>query len=294
VEEIGIILSILTAISWSLATVLYKVGLKRENIDVIVANGVRTIPSLIFMFIVAVIVSEINQINKLSIWVIVLIIVDVLFGIFLGDTLFLVAIRDAGVAVGHPVSYTYSLFVVVFAYFFLQEPVNVWTFISAIFVILGVFLLFFKAEKSESKHMVKGLVAAVLASFSWSISMTILKIILLSVPPILLNLIRLLVLNIIIWMLISVNNMKRSELRSINKKTLVILSIGGFFAIGLGTLLFLFAMNLIGAARTTIIASSSPLFSTVLGATILKEKLDKPRITGIMLIIIGIYILMVT
>jgi len=45
VEEIGIILSILTAISWSLATVLYKVGLKRENIDVIVANGVRTFPA---------------------------------------------------------------------------------------------------------------------------------------------------------------------------------------------------------------------------------------------------------
>ena len=217
-----------------------------------------------------------------------------MFGIFLGDTLFLVAIRDAGVAVGHPVSYTYSLFVVVFAYFLLQEPVNIWTFISAIFIILGVFLLFFKAEKSESKHMVKGLIAAILASFSWSISMIILKIILLSVPPILLNPIRLLVLNIIIWMLISVNKMKRSELRSIDKKTLVILSIGGFFAIGLGTLLFLFAMNLIGAAKTTIIASSSPLFSTVFGITILKEKLDKPRVTGIMFIITGMYVLMVT
>ena len=177
-KEIGIILSVLTAISWSLATVLYKVGLKRENIDVIVANGIRTIPSLIFMFIVAVIVGEINQINKLPIWVIVLIVVDVLFGIFLGDTLFLVAIRDAGVAVGHPVSYTYSLFVSIFAYFFLQEPVNVWTFISAIIIILGIFLLFFKSEKSESKHMVKGLIAAILASFSWSISMVVLKIIL--------------------------------------------------------------------------------------------------------------------
>ena len=95
-------------------------------------------------------------------------------------------------------------------------------------------------------------------------------------------------------MLISVNNTKRSELRSIDKKTLAILSIGGFFAIGLGTLLFLFAMDLIGAARTTIIASSSPLFSTVLGVTILKEKLDKPHVTGIMFIIVGIYILMVT
>jgi len=57
-EEIGIILSVLTAISWSLATVLYKVGLRRENIDVIVANGIRTIPSLIFMFIIAVIVGR--------------------------------------------------------------------------------------------------------------------------------------------------------------------------------------------------------------------------------------------
>ena len=54
------------------------------------------------------------------------------------------------------------------------------------------------------------------------------------------------------------------------------------------------AMDLIGAARTTIIASSSPLFSTVLGVTILKEKLDKPRVIGIMFIMVGIYILMVT
>lgn len=228
-EEIGIILSVLTAISWSLATVLYKIGLKRENLDVIVANGVRTILCLIFMFIIAVVVGEINQINKLPVWIIFLIVVDVLFGIFLGDTLFLVAIRDAGVALGHPVSYTYSLFAVVFAYLLLQEPVNIWTFISAIIVISGVFLLFFKVERSVSKHMVKGLIAAILASFSWGISMIILKIILLSTSPILLNFIRLLALNIIIWTLIPVNKRKRSELRSIDKKTLVILSIGGFF-----------------------------------------------------------------
>jgi len=294
VEEIGITLSVLTAVSWSLATVLYKVGLKREDLDVIVANGVRIIPSLIFMFIITVIIGEINQISKISTWTIFLIILDVSFGIFLGDTLFLIAIRDAGVAIGHPVSYTYSLFVVIFAYLVLQEPVNIWTFVSAIFVVLGVFLLFFKAERGEGKHMVKGLTAAILASLSWGISMTILKIILLSVPPILLNFIRLLVLSVIIWCLILSKGDKKNEFKKVDKKTLIILSIGGFFAIGLGTLLFLFAMDLIGVAKTTIIASSSPLFSTILGITILKEKLDKLRILGIAIIILGIYILTMT
>ncbi len=289
--EVGIVLSLLTAISWSLATVLYKVGLKTENSDVIVANGIRTIPSLIFMLAAVAIMGEIYQIHNLSVWLFLLIVVDVSFGILLGDSLFLVAIRDAGVAIGHPVSYTYSLFVAIFAYFFLQETINIWTFISAILVVLGVFLLFLKAENSQSKHMVRGLIAAIMASLSWGISMTILKIVLLSVSPVFLNLVRLLILNIIVWLLILSKERRKKELKSMDKKTLLVLSIGGIFAIGLGSLLFLFAINLIGVAKTTIIASSSPLFSTILGTTVLKEKLDKLRLLGIAVIILGIYTL---
>ena len=294
VEEIGVALSILTAISWSLAAVLYKVGLKEEDSDVIVANGIRAFSALLFIFLATIFLGNLNEINKLTTWLLFLIVANVSVGILLGDCLFFIALRDAGVAIGYPVAYTYSLFVSIFAYFFLQEAVNIWTFISAILVIFGIFLLFFKAEKSESKHMVKGLVAAILTAMCWGISIPILKILLLNIEPFFLNLVRLIVLNLIVWLLILSKKGKRRKIRSLGRSGLIALLTGGIFGIGLGAILFLFSINLIGAAKSTIITSSSPLFSTVLGVTVLKEKLDKLRILGIATIILGIYIISIT
>ena len=294
IEEIGVVLSILTAISWSLAAVLYKVGLKEEDSDVIVANGIRAFSALLFIFLATIFLGNLNEINKLTTWLLFLIVANVSVGILLGDCLFFIALRDAGVAIGYPVAYTYSLFVSIFAYFFLQEAVNIWTFISAILVIFGIFLLFFKAEKSESKHMVKGLVAAILTAMCWGISIPILKILLLNIEPFFLNLVRLIVLNLIVWLLILSKKGKRRKIRSLGRSGLIALLTGGIFGIGLGAILFLFSINLIGAAKSTIITSSSPLFSTVLGVTVLKEKLDKLRILGIATIILGIYIISIT
>ena len=294
VEEVGIALSILAAISWSLAAVLYKIGLKEEHSDVIVANGIRAISALLFIFLATIFLGNMNEINKLTIWLLLLVVVNVSVGILLGDCLFFIALRDAGVAIGYPVAYTYSLFVSIFAYFFLQEPVNIWTFISAIIIILGIFLLFFKAEKSESKHMVKGLIAAILAAMCWGISIPILKILLLNIEPFFLNLVRLIVLNIIVWLLILSKKGKRRKVRSLGRSSLIVLLTGGIFGIGIGAILFLFSINLIGAAKSTIITSSSPLFSTIFGVAVLKEKLDKLRILGIAIIILGIYTLTIT
>ena len=293
-EEIGVTLSILTAISWSLAAVLYKVGLKDESSDVILANGVRAVSALLFIFFATMFLGNMNEINKLTSWLLFLVVVNVSIGILLGDCLFFIALRDAGVAIGYPVAYTYSLFVSIFAYLFLQEAVNIWTFISAILVIVGIFLLFFKAEKSQGKHMVKGLIAAILAALCWGISIPILKILLLNIEPFFLNLIRLIVLNAIVWLLILPKRGKRKEVKNLRKSSLIVLLAGGVLGIGLGALLFLFSISLIGAAKSTIITSSSPLFSTVLGVAILKEKLDKLRILGIAIIIFGIYTLTIT
>jgi len=293
-EEIGILLSILTAISWSLAAVLYKVGLKEEHSDVIVANGVRAVSALIFIFLVTIIMGKLSEVNKLTSWLLFLIVVNVSLGILLGDCLFFIALRDAGVAIGYPVSYTYSLFVTIFAYFLLQETVNIWTFISAILVVSGIFLLFFKAERNQNNHMVKGLIAALLAAFCWGTSIPILKVLLLNIEPLFLNFVRLIVLNIIVWLLILPKRSKRKEIKNLRRLSLTVLLAGGILGIGLGALLFLFSINLIGAAKSTIITSSSPLFSTIFGVAILKEKLDKPRTIGIATIILGIYILAIT
>jgi len=293
-EEIGILLSILTAILWSLAAVLYKVGLKEERSDVIVANGVRAVSALIFMLLITIIMGELSEVNKLNSWIAFLIIVNVSIGILLGDCLFFIALRDAGVAIGYPVSYTYSLFVTIFAYFFLQETINIWTFISAILIISGIFLLFFKAERSQSENMVKGLIAALLAAICWGTSIPILKILLLNIEPLFLNFVRLVVLNVIVWLLILPKKSKRKGIKNLRRLSLTVLLAGGILGIGLGALLFLFSINLIGAAKSTIITSSSPLFSTIFGVAILKEKLDKPRTIGIATIILGIYILAIT
>lgn len=57
-----------------------------------------------------------------------------------------------------------------------------------------------------------------------------------------------------------------------SRKTLVILSVGGFFGIGFRVIMLLNAITYLGADKASFIASASPVVSTSLAIALLREK----------------------
>jgi len=67
--------------------------------------------------------------------------------------------------------------------------------------------------------------------------------------------------------------------------------LSGIFGMGLSTLFFIMAITKIGATRTILIYSSSPVFAVVLASTYLSEKIQIYDVISLSLIIIGVFLL---
>ncbi len=63
----------------------------------------------------------------------------------------------------------------------------------------------------------------------------------------------------------------------------------GFFVFGMSILFFAYATRYIGASRTSIIFSLSPIFSTVLSIIIFKNKVNNLFIVSLLFMLLGIY-----
>jgi len=97
---------------------------------------------------------------------------------------------------------------------------------------------------------------------------------------------RTLLVGIMLTLLTKVLNLNINFL-SKNRGTLVILSIGGFFGIGFGVIMMLNAITYLGAGKASFIASASPVVSTSLAITLLREKFRVRIVLAAILVFIG-------
>ncbi|RLE72595.1 MAG: hypothetical protein DRJ37_02505 [Thermoprotei archaeon] len=65
--------------------------------------------------------------------------------------------------------------------------------------------------------------------------------------------------------------------------------VGGFLD-GIGTILFYLSVISIGVSRASVLASSTPILSLVLAALVLKERIQRKQLIGIILVILSTYL----
>jgi drug/metabolite transporter (DMT)-like permease len=74
-------------------------------------------------------------------------------------------------------------------------------------------------------------------------------------------------------------------------RSIGIVGSAGVLGIGIGSLLFLFAIQVTGAAKTAALSSTSPLFAVPLSAVFLHERLTIPVVLGTILCVVGVILL---
>jgi|Deesub1362A_J573_1020465.scaffolds.fasta_scaffold00094_77 DME family drug/metabolite transporter len=272
--------ALLAALSWAIASVLYKKGLYK--IEPFPANIVRLVIGTFFVTFSYILVKGLDF--QASLEPLLYVVAGGLVGLGLGDLLFLKSLKYAGVSRAVPISSTYPLFTILFSTVLLKEKAYVSTVLGTCLIVAGIWLLH---EKTDSENQQSGILFAIGTAITWAFSIYLTSFGLRSVEPFLATTIRL----PLVLLFLSIIFYSTGGRITPEKISFAYLGIASVLALGVGSFLFLYSITLIQTARATSLSSVIPLFSTVFAIIFLKERVTLRMTIGILSIVIGIWLL---
>lgn len=219
---------------------------------------------------------------------------SMLVGVCIGDTIFLLAIKEIGASHASAVGSIQPLTTLFFEWLLLRSPISWSLFIGSCFVVLGVIclsraparnLVASRMPQTEKRFRI-GIPLALLTALLWGLSTVLLKAGLTSLTPIQVNSVRLPFVTVILYTTWALSGRKTDKLR---KSSLLLIASSGLFSMGLGSLLYLIALAKIGPSKTSALISTSPVFSLIMALVILKEKISLRLALGVGLCVAGVW-----
>lgn len=290
---IGELAALGAAVSWTASALLYGEALRRTK--PIPANIVRlscTSAILLLSLAIATYVSP----SGLGAEAAILAALSGMVGLGLGDTLYMVSLKLIGVTRAVPITCTYPLFNLIWAAFLIGEKPTLLLILGAVTIFLGVWLLS-RENKTEAQHKSgltsKGVAAALAAAILWSISIATMDIAVKQTPSLndafTVNTVRTVAAALLLLTLSPVIDRQHNFVR-LQKKTTITLTLGGLVALGLGWFLLAYSFLGIPESQAVPISSTTPLFSTLIGVMLLREKVTSENILGSIIVVAGIFL----
>ncbi|HJP29177.1 MAG TPA: DMT family transporter [Candidatus Latescibacteria bacterium] len=249
-----------------------------------------------------------------------LLLISLSCGLVVGDTLYLVALREIGVSRAMPVSGTFPLTTLLFERLLLGTPLQPTILLGSLLVGVGVVLLAWaKVPKTSGAtphasgttphasgttpyasgatphasgtvppvRLLRGVLCALTAALLWGLAVTLLKPALVHLTMVQANAVRMPMVALLLYLLVM--RPAGQALRPLTRRTWVLLVGSGLSGMGLGAYLFLSALSQIGPAKTVTLTSASPVFGVALAVLFLKEKVDARALVGAACCLAGVY-----
>ena len=295
---IGELAALGAAISWTISAILYKEALLTTK--PISANIVRLTSTSIILIASLAIIGKFGVLTGLPTYAVVLACVSGIIGLGFGDTLYMVSLKQIGVSRAVPITCTYPLFNLLWAVLLVGESVTLPVVLGTAAIVMGIWLLSRETEKNASEPqqgvLVKGIAAALVTAVLWSVSIAMIDMAV-TLPEtgsldnaIAINTIR--VAAITVSLLVSAPVIDREHgFMKIQRKTMAALIAGGIVALGLGWFFLAFSFINIPESRAVPISSTTPLFSTLAGIAVLREKRTVKNALGSIIIVAGIFLI---
>ncbi len=225
---------------------------------------------------------------------------SIILGAGIGDLMYLTSQSRIGVSRAFPIAMTFPIITYFFSILFLNEPLLITRFAGVILAILGISIITREQAQQENtisqqtedqtsiKWDILGITLAILAAFSWATATVILQIGLVGADPIDANLIRILIGSFFLLPFFFLAR-QRGMLMPTKRATKYVV-IAGFFGMGIGSILYVNAVFFTGAAVTSVIAATAPLFALPFTIFFLKEKVTPLILLGTILTISGVWL----
>lgn len=287
----GELLALVSALLWSLASVLLTVGAKR--IDVVPLNMIRCVVSTALFWTLLPFFGGLEAVAAIPPQAWPWLVVSVLGLLVVGDTLYFRSMDLAGVSWAMPVASINPLWAVILASFFLGEPLS-WTLVlGALLVIAGVILVSRSTNPATLEQpgfpsaRRRGLLMALLVSVLWAIGQVALKPATEGVHSVVVNSVRQ-PLGMVMLLGLALVRGKWSALKTLDKKSWAVILVASLVGTGIGTLTFVMAIQMIGAGRNAVLTSISPLLAVPFSMLWLQERPTRWTLAGTVLTTAGI------
>ena len=287
----GEVIAILSALLWAVASVLMTVGTKR--IHAVPMNMIRCLISTSFFWILLPFYGGLEALAAIPPLAFVWMIVSVLGLLVIGDTLYFRSMDLAGVSWAMPVASINPLWAVLLASVFVDEPLTWSLLLGAVLVVVGVTLLSRPVGQVTGGRTIQpserraGLLLALATSVLWAVGQVALKPATAGMHSVVANSVRQPMGLLLLVGLTTVQGRWR-DLRKLDRRSWVIIIVASLVGTGVGTLLFIMAIQMAGAGRTAVLTSSAPLMAIPFSMLWLRERPTRWTLTGTLLTTAGI------
>jgi drug/metabolite transporter (DMT)-like permease len=286
---IGSAIGLIAAFLWAISTNVYQ-----SQSDEATPLAISTLKTWMSLAVMAVLVMLPFRTTPFFIPfnAIIYLTASVTIGLVIGDIVYLTAQERIGVSYAFPIAATFPISTYIIAIFVVDEVI-LWTrFVGIMFAVVGVILVS-RAQASTSNDEENtssldrvGLLLALFTALCWSVGSVLLQIGVAEVDPIDANFVRMIFGAGIIAPLF-LGSVRRGMPKPTRKATKIIL-VAAFFGMAWGSLLYTYAVKMIGASVASVLGSISPLFALPISIFFLKEKVTFRSILGILLTVSGV------
>ena len=290
---IGVVMGLIGAALYGFSNIVYKS--QSESIHPFLINAVKMWIALPLMVGLVLIMLLFNP-WTVPLTAIPMLALSILFGAVIGDFTYLTSQARIGVSRAFPIAMTFPLFTYLATVVFFGEPLLLTRLVGVILAIIGV--IFISREQTDAgiavddlsarRHHRIGLVLALLTPFFWTAGALITQVAIANVDPIQGNLFRVLTGSLVILPIILFA--RQTGMPKPTRRATKYVLVAGFWGMGVGSIMYVTAVQLAGAAVMSVLAATAPIFALPFAALYLKEKITPLILFGTALSICGIWL----
>jgi len=288
----GELAALVTAILWAIAGTMLKPLSGRFH--PLVLNQIRCLAATSLFAILLIANGGFMLLSLVPLRSAILAIAGTFIGIGIGESLFILSLRYIDISRAYPISScAYPLITAIIAFFALNEQLSGIALIGVFLVLAGIYFVAFPSGpllariSMHSPKERRGLFLLLLTIIAWGVSVVLIKLGTEGLEMPLANFIRfggtvvlLIPLTVVPWLRFRQNNS--------GWRNLGMAGLSGFISFGIGGVFFLLALKETGAAMTSVLSSTSPLFLVALAVLFLKEKVTPKLVLGVIMSVLGI------
>ena len=294
---LGILAGVGSAALWAVTSSLMAASAPR--VDTLSMNAIRYIWGTIAVLMLAAIGNSLGYIRFMEIEIVLALIISSVIGLVIGDSVYVGALRRLGLTRAFTVSLgVFIVLTYLLAIFWVDEKVTLWAAGGTVLVLIGVYSVanLNKEEHSQEKNPLKneskrGWGLLLLASLLWAIATVWLRDAANGEDVLAVAALRVPAAGVVLMGLATISQRSDLRRRVISKRDHTILFFAGILGAGAATILFIFAIQEVGAGRAAVTTAIAPIFAVFLGVVFLKEKLNKKILIGVLVASAGIILL---
>ncbi len=282
---------------WAMTSVL--LASQSGRLRPLMMSAVRSLTASLMLIGLLVATAGLVQLREMTLITGVSMMGSGIIGQAVGDTLYINALGHLGVSRTFPITNSaYPFITFLLAVALLGEAVT-WTLpIGGALIVAGITWIVLEQRRADAAsevkiELVRGVIFALAAASAWATATVWLRGQQGNLDALGAASVRIPAASVAVWATIAMSRGRGHEPpRPITPRSLAIVAAAGVLGTGLGSILFIYAVDEIGAAKTAFLTTSAPVFALPMGVLFLSEKLTPRTLLGTAVTIAGIWLVL--